>query len=298
MTSQLAGVRSIVEEHLGGVGRVREVVELGAPEAAKPVTIAALAAGREGPTLVLAASPGRASLLVEELALYAGDLPVAQLPAGERLPYELAEDDPAAIGERDRALRQLRSGERSLVVASWAAVAEFRAGPEVEGAGTEVRAGATLAPEPFTPGGPKIWGGGGVPAALRRCAANFDGWFPSGRGRGGADWGADWQTLRAHAEEAGRDPAEIAGAAYVTVAIDQDPKAAEAQLESYLARYYNLPPGRIRTEEYVFAGDRAAVAGWIAGFVEAGCDHLCVRVTGSDDARQMVELAELRGRIG
>ena len=159
-------------------------------------------------------------------------------------------------------------------------------------------AGATLAPEPFTPGGPKIWGGGGVPAALRRCAANFDGWFPSGRGRGGADWGADWRTLRAHAEEAGRDPAEIAGAAYVTVAIDQDPKAAEAQLESYLARYYNLPAGRIRTEEYVFAGDRAAVAGWIAGFVEAGCGHLCVRFTGSDDARQMVELAELRGRIG
>ncbi len=159
-------------------------------------------------------------------------------------------------------------------------------------------AGATLAPEPFTPGGPKIWGGGGVPAALRRCAANFDGWFPSGRGRGGADWGADWRTLRAAAEEAGRDPAEIAGAAYVTVAIDQDPKAAEAQLESYLARYYNLPAGRIRTEEYVFAGDRAAVAGWIAGFVEAGCGHLCVRVTGSDDARQMVELAELRGRIG
>ena len=159
-------------------------------------------------------------------------------------------------------------------------------------------AGATLAPEPFTPGGPKIWGGGGVPAALRRCAANFDGWFPSGRGRGGAYWGADWQTLRAHAEEAGRDPAEIAGAAYVTVAIDQAPKAAEAQLESYLARYYNLPAGRIRTEEYVFAGDRAAVAGWLGGFVEAGCGHLCVRVTGSDDARQMVELAELRGRIG
>ncbi|MDE0175317.1 MAG: LLM class flavin-dependent oxidoreductase [Defluviicoccus sp.] len=157
--------------------------------------------------------------------------------------------------------------------------------------------GATLAPEPFTPGGPKIWGGGGVPAALRRCARNFDGWFPSGRG-GGAEWGADWRSLCAYAEEASRDPAEIAGAAYVTVAIDDDPKAAEAALDSYLVRYYNLPAERIRAEEYVFAGDRAAVAGWIAGFVEAGCDHLCVRVTGSDDARQMEELAELRDRIG
>ena len=157
--------------------------------------------------------------------------------------------------------------------------------------------GARLAPEPFTPGGPKIWGGGGVEAALRRCAKHFDGWFPSGRGEGGADWGADWKTLRALAEAAGRDPAEIAGAAYVTVAIDDDPRAAEAELEAYLARYYNLPSGRIRTEEYVFAGDRAAVAGWLAGFVEAGCGHLCVRAIGADGARRMEELAGLRERI-
>ncbi|MDE2933107.1 MAG: transcription-repair coupling factor [Chloroflexota bacterium] len=147
MPSQLAGVRTAVEGHLGGVARGREPVALGAPEAAKPVTMAALAAGSAGPTLVLAASPGRASLLAEELALYAGDLPVVSLPAGERLPYELAEDDPAAIAERDRALRQLRAGEPALVVASWAAVAEYRAGPEVEAAGTQVGVGATLAPE-------------------------------------------------------------------------------------------------------------------------------------------------------
>ena len=147
MTSQLAGVRTAVEAHLGGLPRGDEPVRLGVPEAAKPVTMAALAALHEGPTLVVAASPGRASLLVEELALYAGDLPIARLPAGERLPYELAEDDPAATAERDRALRRLRSGERSMVVASWAALAEFRAGPEVEGAGTGVRVGATRAPE-------------------------------------------------------------------------------------------------------------------------------------------------------
>ena len=57
--------------------------------------------------------------------------------------------------------------------------------------------GATLAPEPFTPGGPKIWGGGGVPAALRRCARDFDGWFPSGRG-GGAPNGARTGRPSAH----------------------------------------------------------------------------------------------------
>ena len=94
MTSQLAGVRTAVEAHLGGLPRGDEPVRLGVPEAAKPVTIAALAALHERPTLVVVASPGRASLLAEELALYAGDLPIARLPAGERLPYELAADDP------------------------------------------------------------------------------------------------------------------------------------------------------------------------------------------------------------
>ena len=147
MAGELAGVRTAVETHLGAVAGGRTAVRLGVPEQAKPVTVAAVAAGRDSPTLVLAASPGRASLLAEELALYADDLPIARLPAGERLPYELAEDDPAAIAERDRALRQLRSGERSIVVASWAALAEFRAGPEVEASGTEVRVNATLAPE-------------------------------------------------------------------------------------------------------------------------------------------------------
>ena len=147
MAGELTGVRAVVEGCLGGIAHGQAAIELGTPDAAKPATIAALAALREGPTLVVAPSPGRASLLAEELALYAGDLPVARLPAGEQLPYELAEDDPAAVAERDRALRQLRAGEPAIVVASWAAVAEFRAGPEVEAAGTEVRVGATLAPE-------------------------------------------------------------------------------------------------------------------------------------------------------
>ncbi len=147
MSSQLAGVRTIIEANLEGLAGAREAVALGAPDAAKPAVIAALAAGREGPTLALAASPGRAAALAEELALYAGDLPVSQLPAGERLPYELADDDPVAIAERDRALQQLRSGSRGIVAASWAAAAEFRARPEPAGAAVEARAGETLAPE-------------------------------------------------------------------------------------------------------------------------------------------------------
>ena len=107
-----------------------------------------------------------------------------------------------------------------------------------------------------------------------------------------------WQALRDDAEEAGRDPAEIEGAAYVTVAIADDARAAEAELDSYLASYYNLPAERIRGEQYTFAGEKGAVAAWLSGFVDAGCTHLCVRVTGSDDAGQMAALAELGKDFG
>ena len=156
---------------------------------------------------------------------------------------------------------------------------------------------AVLAPLPFRKGGPVIWGGGGVPAALKRCARNFAGWFPSGPG-GGAEWGASWTELLGYAAEAGREESEITGAAYITVAVNDDRGEAEAELDDYLSRYYGRPAAEIRSEQYAFAGDRAAVTAWLNGFVENGASHLCVRFTGSDDARQMAMLAEMGRSFG
>ena len=147
VANELAGVRAAVEAHLGGLRPGRDARRhLGVPQAAKPVTIAALAAAHAGVTLVVAPSAGRALALEEELTLYAGELPIARLSEQERLPYELAEDDSAVVAERDRALRHLRAGEPAIVVGSWASLSEFRAGPEQVGAGTDIQAGQTLAP--------------------------------------------------------------------------------------------------------------------------------------------------------
>ena len=147
MAGELAGVRMAVTERIGalahGDGPRRAIL----PDAARAAAIAALAAMRAGPTLALTATPGRAVALAEELALHAGEgLPVARLPETERLPYELSEDDAAAVAERDRALRRLRGDAPAVVAASWTAISEFRAGPE-RGAGIELRAGDTFAPE-------------------------------------------------------------------------------------------------------------------------------------------------------
>ena len=166
------------------------------------------------------------------------------------------------------------------------------AGEAVDWDGRWKLQGAVLAPMPFRKGGPVIWGGGGVAAALKRCARNFEGWFPSGPG-GGAEWGTGWRELLGYATEAGRGASELTGAAYVTVAVNDDRSKAEAELDNYLSRYYGLPAERIRSEQYTCAGDQAAVTAWLNGFVEAGATQLCVRFTGSDDARQMGVLAEM-----
>ena len=39
---------------------------------------------------------------------------------------------------------------------------------------------AVLGPTPHRPGGPAIWGGGSVEAALKRAGRYYDGWFPTG----------------------------------------------------------------------------------------------------------------------
>ena len=152
---------------------------------------------------------------------------------------------------------------------------------------------AELAPIPFTNGGPRIWGGGGVPAALKRSARYFDGWFPSGPGSG-QDWRKSWKKLKVYAEEAGRDPSEIIGAAYVTLSINKNVSYAKNELDEYLANYYLRPADQIRNEQYSVAGDRATVTAWLNEFIEAGASHLCVRFTGNDNQALMDELARMR----
>ena len=147
MAGELAGVRAAVEERLGALAHGEGPRRASLPEAAVAVTVAALAAMRAGPTLALAPTPARAAALAEELASYAGGgLPVLRLPETERLPYELSADDDAAVAERDRALRRLRGESPAVVVASWAALSEFRAAPETD-AGIALRADAPFAPE-------------------------------------------------------------------------------------------------------------------------------------------------------
>ena len=79
--------------------------------------------------------------------------------------------------------------------------------------------GPTVEPKPHRPGGPPIWIGGSGPTAFRE-AARFDAWFPTGPS---VEFFAEhFPRIQAAARAAGRPADAVAGAAYVTLALDPE----------------------------------------------------------------------------
>lgn len=144
--------------------------------------------------------------------------------------------------------------------------------------------GIEVAPTPTRPGGPPIWGGGSAEGALKRAGRNFDGWFPSGPSDPKA-YASNLAMVREFAEAAGRSAGDVVPAMYLTVSIDEDESKADAALNAYLEAYYSQPAAHLRGHQAAFAGGRAAVADWLSAFVEAGCEHICIRPVGEDRAQ-------------
>ena len=155
-------------------------------------------------------------------------------------------------------------------------------GEEVEWNGRWRVRGGTLGPSPHRPGGPLVWGGGSSPAAMKRTARHFDGWFPTGPDAAG--WGAQWREVRTLAAEAGRSADDLGGAVYLTLAIDEDEAAGNGRIDAYLERYYGAAPAVLRRRQACFAGPATAAADWLAGYAEAGAEDLVLRFVGDHHA--------------
>ena len=154
---------------------------------------------------------------------------------------------------------------------------------------------ATVGPTPHRPGGPPIWYGGFLPAGRARTGRLYDGWFPSQPKP--EDYAAQLEDVRSAAREAGRDPAAITAAMYVTLAIDDDPARADARMDDYLARYYGMPAAETRARERCFAGTEPAAAAWIKSYADAGATHIMLRFAG-DIERQLDIAARIRRGLG
>jgi probable F420-dependent oxidoreductase len=147
----------------------------------------------------------------------------------------------------------------------------------------------TVEPKPHRPGGPPIWIGGSGPTALRE-AARFDAWFPTGPS---VEFFAEhYPGVRDAARAAGRPPDSVAGAAYVTLALDPSRAAAEQRLHSFLQTYYAAPAPAIMARQATYAGPIEGCVEWLQRWIDAGARHLALRFAGGDQLAQVEDAAE------
>jgi probable F420-dependent oxidoreductase len=147
----------------------------------------------------------------------------------------------------------------------------------------------TMEPKPHRPGGPPIWMGGSGPTALRE-AARFDAWFPTGPS---VEYFAEhFPRVQASARAAGRPPEAVTGAAYVTLALDPSPAAAEQRLHAFLETYYGAPARVILARQATYAGPIEGCVEWLQRWIAAGARHLSLRFAGGDQLAQVDEAAK------
>jgi len=146
----------------------------------------------------------------------------------------------------------------------------------------------TMEPKPHRPGGPPIWIGGSGPTALRD-AARFDAWFPTGPS---VEFFAEhFPRVQAAARAAGRAPDAVTGAAYVTIALDPSPAAAEQRLHGFLEGYYGAPARVIMARQATYAGPIEGCVEWLQRWIDAGARHISLRFAGGDQLAQVDEAA-------
>lgn len=152
-----------------------------------------------------------------------------------------------------------------------------------------------IAPTPHRKGGPLIWGGGSAPLALKRAGVHFDGWFPSGPDA--ERYGEQLQDVKNHAREAGRDPAAVESAIYLTLYIDDDAAKAERRIDEFLFQYYGQRPDILKKRQACFGGPAEAAGEWLKGYTDVGATYLVLRFAGDHD-RHVETMAGLRADLG
>ena len=157
------------------------------------------------------------------------------------------------------------------------------------------RAEGTPTPQRLQPvcvsdGGPRLWLGGSGPRGLERAGRHFDGWFPTAPEAG--TFAEQLATVRGHAADAGRDPASITAAAYLTVNIGE-PETAAAEVAEHSKLYYGVEIEVLRRIMGTTSGTPAEVAAWLQSYIDAGCEHICIRVASPDVDAQLDRFVEL-----
>ena len=155
--------------------------------------------------------------------------------------------------------------------------------PEVdhEGRYYRVRAG-TIAPKPLQDGGPPVWIGGRGDWAIRCAARLGDAWCPSFMPA--SRFGQSWQRLGELAVAAGRDPATITPAIYLSFYIAPTFDAAWPVAAACLGRTYGRSYDPPFIAKFCAVGSPDDCRQAVLALVEAGVRHFALSPTCSAEA--------------
>ena len=79
----------------------------------------------------------------------------------------------------------------------------------------------------------------------------------------------------------------MTGAAYVTLALDANPAAAEQRLHGFLEGYYGSPARVIMARPGTFAGPIEGCVEWLQRWINASARHISLRFAGGDQLAQV-----------
>jgi alkanesulfonate monooxygenase SsuD/methylene tetrahydromethanopterin reductase-like flavin-dependent oxidoreductase (luciferase family) len=132
------------------------------------------------------------------------------------------------------------------------------------------------ATRPFRAAGPPIWLGGATPAALARTGRRYDGWLPYPPDP--ADYAAGLRDIHTAAAQAGRSPAAITPALFVSVRVDRSLEIGRRALGDYALANYGMPLEELEKIQAVVTGTAAEVTESLRRYVAAGARHLVIRL--------------------
>jgi alkanesulfonate monooxygenase SsuD/methylene tetrahydromethanopterin reductase-like flavin-dependent oxidoreductase (luciferase family) len=148
---------------------------------------------------------------------------------------------------------------------------------------------------PFRAGGPPIWLGGATPAALARTGQLYDGWLPYPPDP--ADYESGLLDIRNAAAQAGRPPASITPALFVSVRVDTSLHAGRRALEDYAIANYGMPLEELEKIQAIITGPPRHVIESLSRYIAAGARHVVVRLGALDLPSQRDQLEQVAALI-
>jgi alkanesulfonate monooxygenase SsuD/methylene tetrahydromethanopterin reductase-like flavin-dependent oxidoreductase (luciferase family) len=140
-------------------------------------------------------------------------------------------------------------------------------------------------------GGPPIWLGGGSDSALRRVGRRYDGWLPYPPEP--SHYASGLATVHAAATAAGRDPAAITPALFVSVVLTDTVERGQVLLDEFTRASYGLPLEEVEKIQALAAGPAGYVAEKLSAYVAAGARHLAIRIATTSLATQREQLEQI-----